>query len=45
MAIRVVVFDPLSATLYADALQNDGGYTVVATFEEGTPAAANVEII
>ena len=40
-----VVFDPSSSTLYADALQNDGGYTVVATFEEGTPAAANVEII
>ena len=45
MAIRVVVFDPLSATLYADALQNDGGYIVVATFEEGTPVAANVEIV
>ena len=40
-----VVFDPNSNTLYTDAAQNDGGYTVVATINSGTPNASDIEII
>lgn len=41
-----VVFDPISNTLYADDTSlTNSSYTVVATFEQGTPVAANVEII
>lgn len=41
-----VVFDTANGTLYTDAAQGDGSYTVLATFSNGQlPAAANIEII
>ena len=39
-----VVFDPNTFNLYADAAQNDGGYTVVANLGD-TPVAGDIEII
>ena len=39
-----VVFDSISSTLYADASQGDGSYTVVASLNSGTPVAGDIEI-